>query len=97
MNFSQKVKGSRVAVTSPDGILILIDETMKPPALRLAAIKESSSNLMKCYEESEEQNIDHYCAISKSMVCPCLKYHFFPFFHLRRTYNSWKIINLWSR
>lgn len=44
-----------MAVTSPVGILILIDETMKPPALRLAAIKESSSNLMKCYEESENK------------------------------------------
>lgn len=69
---------------------------MKPPALCLAAIKESSSNLMKCYEESEEQNTDHFCAVSKSVVCPRLKYCSFPFFHLRRTHNRWKMVNLWG-
>lgn len=64
-----------------------------------SALSSDQRELIKSYEmlwREWEQNTDRYCAISKPVVCPRLKYCFFPFFHLRRIYNSWKMVNLWS-
>lgn len=59
--------------------------SIKPSALCLVVIKASISNLMKCYERNKESDTEHYYVMSKSMVCPYVRYCFIsPSFHLKK-------------